>query len=117
MKMIEQLALIGVISLIGGLSGFIGATYALNRFDFYPIIVDSFDSLLADKENLAKVYALGQLLGRGITEGAGLGKIKKKGGKIFGIPSELVMPFVERFLKKPTETATAEEKRNLYIPP
>lgn len=106
--MLEQIALIGVISFIATLSGFIGAMYALKRFDFYIVLTDSFDALLADEQNLAKVYALGQLIGRGLADGTGLGKLKKKGGKIFGIPSELVMPFLQKFLGGKTGESSTE---------
>jgi len=89
--------------------------YALKRFDFYEVLVDSFDALLADEQNLAKVYALGQLIGRGLADGTGLGKIKKGGGKIFGIPSELVLPFLEKFGILPKTEAKTSESVNLKV--
>lgn len=108
--------ILAVVSFISSLCGFIGATYALKRFDFYGVFIDSADALLGDEQNLAKVYGLGQLLGRGFMEGAGLGKIKKRGGKIFGIPAELIMPFVQKFLpqvQKSEQTTVSEYKQNI----
>lgn len=95
-----ELLTIAIVSLIAGLSGFIGATYALRRFNYYEVFVDFIDSLLVDEQNMAKVYGLGQILGRGVSQGVGLGKPSTKQGKIFGLPSEIVLPFIQQFLGK-----------------
>jgi len=113
-----ELLTIGMVAFIAGLSGFIGATYALKRFDFYGLLVDSFDALLADQENLTKLYGLGQILGRGLGDGVGLGKLTKKGGKIFGIPSELVLPILQKvgIIPKGEQTTSASSGENPFAP-
>lgn len=92
---------------ISGLTAFIGMSKALERFDFYPILADAVDALVGDEENIAKIYGIGQVFARGMGDGLGLGKLtKKKSGKIFGLPAEIVLPIIQSFLPKITGKAT-----------
>jgi len=60
-------------------------------------ILDTFEDYIRTKEGQESFYTVGLIFGQGIQKGIGL-KGKLRGGKIFGIPIELVQPFIDKFI-------------------
>lgn len=60
-------------------------------------ILDLFEDYIRTKEGQESFYTIGLLFGQGIQKGIGL-KGKLRGGKIFGIPVEIVQPFIDKFI-------------------
>ena len=73
-------------------------------------IKDEIHDYLSSQEGQASIFNLGQIFGAGIGKGIGL-KGKLRGGKIFGMPIEVVMPFIEKFIGKKTEGAISKESQ------
>lgn len=75
-------------------------------------ILDTFEDYIRTKEGQESFYTIGLLFGQGIQKGIGL-KGKLRGGKIFGIPVEIVQPFIDKFIGgqgKQGEKTISEER-------
>ncbi|RLI42405.1 hypothetical protein DRO69_10415 [Candidatus Bathyarchaeota archaeon] len=94
--------LIGVAS--GAITTYIVGKKLINSIDWAEKVQETIDNLQLTDAQVAKLYGIGQIVGRGIGDGLGLGKTRSK-GKVFGLPVEVVMPFVQKLLNavKPSE--------------
>ena len=110
MKMIESILVSSISVLLGGLMTYIIIRVTINRQK--DEVLDLFEDYIRTEEGQESFYTLGLIFGKGIQQGIGL-KGKVKGGKIFGLPADLVMMFAKKLMPgmvQEGEKAITEER-------
>jgi len=93
--MIEYIIVSGISLVLGPLMTYVIAKKLIK--DQKDEILDTFEDYIASPEGQQSLYTLGLIFGKGVQQGIGL-KGKVKGGKIFGLPADLVMMFAKKLM-------------------